>query len=35
MIDINSNRKNVVNMENDGWSTELDKTQGIITKFNS
>jgi hypothetical protein len=26
MIEINSNRRNVVNMENDGWSTELDKT---------
>lgn len=35
MIDINSNRRNVVNMEDDNWSTELEKTRGTITKFNS
>ena len=35
MIDINSNRRNVVNMEDDNWSTELDKTRGTITKFNT
>jgi hypothetical protein len=34
MIDINSNRRNVVNMEDDEWSTELEKTLGTITKFN-
>ena len=33
MIDINSNRRNVVNMEDDEWSTELEKTRGTITKF--
>jgi hypothetical protein len=35
MIDINSNRRNVVNMEDDNWSTELEKTRGTITKFNT
>ena len=35
MIDINSNRRNVVNMEDDEWSTELEKTLGTITKFNN
>ena len=34
MIDINSNRRSVVNMEDDEWSTELEKTRGTITKFN-
>ena len=34
MIDINSNRRSVVNMEDDEWSTELEKTPGTITKFN-
>ena len=33
MIDINSNRRNVVNMEDDEWSTELEKIRGTITKF--
>jgi hypothetical protein len=33
MIDINSNRRNIVNMEDDEWSTELEKTRGTITKF--
>ena len=33
MIDINSNRRNVVNMEDDEWSTELEKTRGTIAKF--
>ena len=34
MIDINSNRRSVVNMGDDEWSTELEKTRGTITKFN-
>jgi hypothetical protein len=34
MIDINSNRRSIVNMEDDNWSTELEKTRGTITKFN-
>ena len=35
MIDINSNRRNVVNMEDDNLSTELEITRGTITKFNT
>lgn len=33
MIEVNKSRKNVINLENDDWETELDKEEVYMTRF--
>jgi hypothetical protein len=35
MIDVNQSRKAVLNLEDDGWESELDRTAIYLTKFNT
>lgn len=35
MIDVNKSRWNVVNLENDDWSTELDRVEPYLTRHNT
>ena len=35
MVEVNSSRKRILNLEDDDWSTELDKKQTVLTRFNT
>lgn len=35
MIEVNANRRNIINLEDDGWETELDRAQPYMTKFDT
>lgn len=35
MVQVNSSRKKILNLEDDDWSTELDKKQTVLTRFNT
>lgn len=35
MIEVNANRRKVINLEDDGWETELERTKVTMTKFDT
>jgi len=35
MIDVNSNRRSVINLEDDEWESELDRAKPYMTKFDT
>lgn len=35
MIEVNANRRSIINLEDDGWETELDRPQPYMTKFDT
>jgi len=32
-VEVNSSRKKILNLEDDGWSTELEKPLKVLTRF--